>query len=125
MQYALHYEDKYLGLVSHRPVETVMIFLCKRSDVPTNGAKRIARGRKPAVALFDVAGQIHATADQCTHGTALLSRGKVVAGRIVCPLHFGSFDLDSGVAIDLPCTAPLAIYAVEIREGEIFADVPE
>jgi nitrite reductase/ring-hydroxylating ferredoxin subunit len=89
------------------------------------GGKRIARGRKPAVAVFDVDGQFHATADQCTHGMALLSRGKVVAGRIVCPLHSGSFDLTTGAAVDLPCTIPLAVYRVEIRDGEVYCDLPE
>lgn len=102
-----------------------MIFLCKVSDVPAGRAKRIARGRKPAVAVFDVDGVLHATADQCTHGTALLSRGKIVAGRIVCPLHSGSFDLLSGAAVDLPCDEPLAVYAVEVRDGDVYAAVPD
>ncbi|WP_404476219.1 Rieske (2Fe-2S) protein [Novosphingobium sp. BL-52-GroH] len=102
-----------------------MIFLCKVSDVPAGRSKRIARGRKPAVAVFDVDGTFHATADQCTHGTALLSRGKVTAGRIVCPLHSGSFDLLSGAPVDLPCDEPLAVYRVEVRDAGIYADVPD
>lgn len=102
-----------------------MIFLCKAADVAPGGAKRIARGRKPAIAVFSVDGTFHATADQCTHGTALLSRGKVVDGRIVCPLHAGSFDLHSGAAVDLPCETALAIYRVELRGEDIYADVPE
>lgn len=102
-----------------------MIFLCKVSDVPAGRAKRVARGRKPAVAVFEVDGVFHATADQCTHGTALLSRGKIVDGRIVCPLHAGSFDLLTGAVADLPCEEPLAVYAVEVRDADIYADVPD
>jgi len=102
-----------------------MIFLCKVADVPPGRAKRIARGRKPAVAVFDVDGVFHATADQCTHGTALLSRGKIVDGKLVCPLHSGSFDLLTGAVVDLPCDEPLAIYAVEVRADGIYAEVPE
>ncbi|WP_260929627.1 non-heme iron oxygenase ferredoxin subunit [Novosphingobium sp. 9] len=102
-----------------------MIFLCKTSDVPTGKAKRIARGRKPAVAVFEVDGTFHATADQCTHGTALLSRGRIEDGRIICPLHFGSFDLMTGAVASLPCEEPLAVYAVEIQGDDIYADVPE
>lgn len=104
--------------------EPTMIFLCKTSDVTPDKAKRVARGRKPAVAVFLLEGQFHATADQCTHGTALLSRGKVEGGRIICPLHFGSFDLLSGAPVDLPCDEPLAVYPVEVRGDEIYADVP-
>lgn len=106
-------------------LERPMIFLCKVSDVPAGRAKRIARGRRPAVAVFDVDGVFHATADQCTHGTALLSRGKVIDGRIVCPLHSGSFDLLTGAPAELPCDEPLAVYAVEVREDEIYAAVPD
>jgi nitrite reductase/ring-hydroxylating ferredoxin subunit len=101
-----------------------MIFLCKVTDVPAGRAKRISRGRRPAVAVFDVDGVLHATADQCTHGTALLSRGKIIDGKVVCPLHSGSFDLLSGAAMDLPCEEPLAIYRVEVRGEDIYAELP-
>ncbi|EIZ78794.1 ferredoxin component of carbazole [Novosphingobium sp. Rr 2-17] len=102
-----------------------MVFLCKVSDVPPGRAKRIARGRKPAVAVFEVEGRFHATADQCTHGTALLSRGQIVEGRIICPLHAGSFDLVTGAPMDLPCDTPLAVYPVDVREDGIYAEIPD
>ncbi|KQM14749.1 non-heme iron oxygenase ferredoxin subunit [Novosphingobium sp. Leaf2] len=102
-----------------------MIFLCKAVDVPVGRAKRIARGRKPAVAVFEVGGVFHATADQCTHGTALLSRGKIIDGVLICPLHAGSFDLVTGAPVDPPCDEPLAVYRVELRDDGIYADVPD
>jgi len=99
-----------------------MLFLCKQSDVPIGGAKRIPRGRLPAIAVFNVDGTLHATDDRCTHGTALLSRGRIVDGRLICPLHFGSFDLATGTAIDLPCETPLRIYRTQLIDGGVYCD---
>lgn len=100
-----------------------MIFLCKLSDIPAAGAKRIARGPRPAIAVFRIDGKIHATADKCTHGTALLSRGKVEGNRLFCPLHQGSFDIRTGEPVDLPCEEKLEVYAVELRGDEIWAAI--
>jgi nitrite reductase/ring-hydroxylating ferredoxin subunit len=102
-----------------------MLLLCKLSDVPVGGAKRIARGRLPAIAVFNVDGVLHATDDRCTHGTALLSRGKVVEGRLICPLHFGSFHLATGAAVDLPCETPLRVYRVELVNGLIYCNADQ
>lgn len=102
-----------------------MIFLCNVADVPLNGAKRIARGRLPAIAVFNVDGRLFATDDRCTHGTALLSRGKVENGRIICPLHFGSFDLVSGEPTELPCETPLRMHRIEVVEDKIYADIAD
>lgn len=102
-----------------------MIYLCKLADIPASGAKRIARGPRPAAAVFRVDGRIHVTADRCTHGTALLSRGTVADGRLICPLHQGAFDLETGEAVGLPCDERLAVYRVELRGEEIWAEIED
>ena len=93
------------------------MFLCLTSEVPLNGSKRVSRGRLGPVAVFHVDGEFYVIDDRCTHGAASLSKGEIVGRQIVCPLHFGSFDLTSGEPIAPPCDKPIRTYR-PIIEGE-------
>jgi nitrite reductase/ring-hydroxylating ferredoxin subunit len=96
-----------------------MTYLCKAADVPLNGCKRVTRGRHPAVAVFNLGGEFFAIADVCTHGNASLSAGEIDGGEIICPLHYGSFDIRTGAAVELPCNLDLQVYPVSLSDGEI------
>ena len=89
-----------------------MTYLCKKADVPENSVIRVAvAGRRP-VAVYNLDGEFYATDDRCSHGDALLSSGMVEGGLIVCPLHFGSFDIRTGAAVDPPCSREVEIFRV-------------
>lgn len=78
-------------------------------------------GREP-LAVYNLDGEYFVTADTCTHGDASLSDGEVLSdGTIECPFHGGSFDIRSGRPCKYPCSIAIATYAVEIRDGRIFA----
>lgn len=73
------------------------------------------------VAVYNVEGRIHVTADRCTHGDASLSEEGKLCGNIVeCPWHFGTFDVTTGAAASLPCSIPLKTYAVTIEGDEVY-----
>jgi 3-phenylpropionate/trans-cinnamate dioxygenase ferredoxin subunit len=58
----------------------------------------------------------------CPHEQADLSRGRIVDGRLLCPRHLASFDLDDGhISAGWP-SPPLQLYRVEIRDGRIWID---
>ncbi len=99
-----------------------MIRLCPTEDVPLNGCKRISLGRRGEIAVFNLEGRFYATDDRCTHGAASLSRGEIADGQIICPLHFGSFDIATGAPVDPPCDVPLRIYALRIEGAELFIE---
>ncbi len=94
--------------------------LCPTADVPLNGCKRISLGRQGEVAVFNLDGRFYATDDRCTHGAASLSKGEIEGGQIICPLHFGSFDIATGAPVDPPCDVRLRTYALRIEGAEIF-----
>jgi len=97
-----------------------MSYLCKKTDVPENAVVRVAvAGRKP-LAVCNVAGAFYATDDRCSHGDALLSAGMVEGHLIVCPLHFGSFDIRTGAAVDPPCSREIAVYPVTVEGDELW-----
>jgi 3-phenylpropionate/trans-cinnamate dioxygenase ferredoxin component len=59
----------------------------------------------------------------CPHEQADLSLGHVSMGRLVCPRHAASFDLDDGRISEGWPSRPLQIYPVRIAECQVWIDV--
>ena len=55
----------------------------------------------------------------CTHAYARMSEGYLRGSRLICPLHGGSFDLESGCALGSPAMKRLTTYPTRIVEGMI------
>ena len=83
-----------------------------------------ARVGDSLIAVFNVKGKLHALADLCSHAQASLSEGEVSLGAVACPRHGARFDLETGEALSLPATRPVATFPVEIADGEIVISVP-
>jgi glutamate synthase domain-containing protein 2 len=64
---------------------------------------------------------VYALDDRCPHRQGQLSRGKVVKGEAVCPLHAWNFDLETGVSPYDPRDR-VPTYPVELREEEVYVD---
>ncbi len=76
------------------------------------------------VALFNVAGTVHAISDTCTHVGGSLSSGQVSESTVTCPLHGALFDLKSGQALGPPASSPVTCYQVRVEENEIQIAAP-
>ena len=58
----------------------------------------------------------------CPHEQADLSLGCVVDGRLLCPRHFASFDLNDGhISAGWP-SRPLRRYPARIKAGRVWVD---
>ncbi|MEY2729223.1 MAG: hypothetical protein RL584_349 [Pseudomonadota bacterium] len=75
------------------------------------------------LALYSVEGQVHCTANQCTHGNALLSEGFLIDGEIECPLHQGRFDVRTGQPTCDPACDPVRVYPVKIEDGRVYVEL--
>ncbi len=73
-----------------------------------------------AICLYNVEGEIYATADECTHAFARLSSGFLEGCHIECPIHNGRFDVRTGAPAGGPVEDPVETYRVEVRDGEVF-----
>jgi 3-phenylpropionate/trans-cinnamate dioxygenase ferredoxin subunit len=73
------------------------------------------------VGLFNINGQVYALSNRCTHARGPLTEGIVNADEctVVCPWHYGKFDLRTGAALDGVVRKPVETYQVDIREGMI------
>jgi len=67
--------------------------------------------------------RVHALADLCSHAAVSLSEGEVSRKGIECWLHGSCFDLETGKPSSLPATEPVDVYAVDIRDGDVYVDV--
>jgi chlorite dismutase len=73
------------------------------------------------VGVFNVGGELYAINNRCTHARGPLNQGHVDAEEcsVVCPWHYGKFDLRTGAAIDGVVRQPVDTYQVEVRDGVI------
>lgn len=75
------------------------------------------------IALFKVDGEVFATDNVCTHDYALLTDGFLEDGCVECPLHAAQFDVRTGAVNCGPAREPLKTYPIQIRDGEVWADL--
>jgi 3-phenylpropionate/trans-cinnamate dioxygenase ferredoxin subunit len=68
-------------------------------------------------------GTFHAVADNCTHEEFPLSDGTVAGCTLECAWHGSEFDVRTGEALNLPATQPVAVYPVELRDGDIYVSL--
>ncbi|MEU4421645.1 non-heme iron oxygenase ferredoxin subunit [Actinoplanes sp. NPDC024001] len=62
----------------------------------------------------------YAVRDECSHASVALSEGEVDGCTLECWLHGSRFDLRTGEPSGPPAIDPVAIYPVEIRDGDIY-----
>ena len=89
------------------------------SEIPP-GAKKLAEVEGRALALFNVAGTIHAIDDVCTHDGGPLAEGELEGTEIRCPRHGARFDVRTGKAMCFPAFEPVTTHRVEVRDGSIY-----
>ena len=76
------------------------------------------------VGVAQVEGEFFAFHDCCTHQQYTLTDSFLMGHRLTCDWHGASFDLRTGEVKALPATRDLPMFAVEIRNGEIWVAVP-
>jgi len=82
------------------------------------------------VAVVNVAGEMLAIEDRCTHdGSPMLSCGlaaeDVLDGdQVICPRHGSRFCLRTGGALNPPAYEPTPAFAVRIDAGRVQVEMP-
>jgi 3-phenylpropionate/trans-cinnamate dioxygenase ferredoxin subunit len=67
--------------------------------------------------------EFFAIRNECSHAAVALSEGEVAEGTVECWLHGSCFDLRTGKPTHLPAIEPVAIFPVELRDGDVYVDV--
>jgi 3-phenylpropionate/trans-cinnamate dioxygenase ferredoxin subunit len=100
-----------------------------RASSPAARLSEIAPGttRRVSVAgenvlLCNVAGEIYAIEDLCTHDGGALGQGQLDGCTIMCPRHGAFFDVKTGAALTLPAILPVGTFPVRVEGDDIFID---
>ena len=92
------------------------------SELPP-GSIICAEAAGTRVALYNVDGEILATSPSCTHVEADLCDGDMEGDEVVCPLHFATFNIRTGLCTGPPAEQDLITYAVRVNGNDIEVEV--
>jgi 3-phenylpropionate/trans-cinnamate dioxygenase ferredoxin component len=101
-----------------------LVRLCGIDDVPEGEARRFELDHRP-IAVVNLGEEGFRAIDAiCSHAHYFLDEGEVDVdfGRIECPKHGSTFDLDSGRPITLPATQPVQVFDVKIEGNDVLID---
>jgi 3-phenylpropionate/trans-cinnamate dioxygenase ferredoxin subunit len=93
------------------------------SELPNGERLFVELGDRPIV-IFNIAGQLFAIGDVCSHDDGPLGDGLIEDHNIVCPRHGGEFNVRTGQAMQMPAVVDIPAYPVQIRNGTIFVGIP-
>ena len=94
------------------------------AELPNGERLFIELGDTPIV-IFNIAGQLFAIGDVCTHDGGPLGDGMIEDHNIVCPRHGAEFDVRTGQALQMPAVIDIPAYPVQVRDGVIFVGIPK
>ena len=94
------------------------------SELPT-GERLFLEVEGTAIVIFNIAGQLFAIGDICTHDDGPLGDGDLEGFNIVCPRHGGEFDVQTGKAVQLPAVVDIPAYPVKVVDGMIQVGIPK
>ncbi|MCE9647477.1 MAG: non-heme iron oxygenase ferredoxin subunit [Chloroflexi bacterium] len=94
------------------------------SELPNGERLFVDLGDRPIV-IFNIAGQLFAIGDVCSHDDGPLGDGTIEDHNIVCPRHGAEFDVRTGKAVAMPAVIDIPAYPVQIRDGTIFVGIPK
>jgi len=91
------------------------------SDIPEGGCKLVEAGGTK-VAVFRIAGALHAMEDTCPHRGGPLSQGMIAGSKVTCPWHYWSFDIATGRNTTSE-EIKVKVYPLDVRGDELFVDI--
>ena len=101
-----------------------MEILIAPPDTFLPGQSRLLEYGDQRVALFNVAGTVHAVDDTCPHRQGPLSEGYLDGFLITCPWHGWQFDVRDG-RCDTVSRHSVRTYPVRVDETGVYVTLPD
>ena len=89
-----------------------------------NGQRLFVEIDDLVIVIFNIAGELFAIQDVCSHDDGPLGDGELEAYNVSCPRHGANFDVRTGKAISLPAIVDIPAYPVRIVAGQIELGLP-
>jgi 3-phenylpropionate/trans-cinnamate dioxygenase ferredoxin subunit len=109
---------------THAELEKVeFVEIAPASELPADERMFVTIEDKPIV-IFNIAGNLYAIGDVCTHDEGPLGDGEIEGCDIICPRHGARFDIRTGKTMGLPAVVDIPAYLVRVRDGIIEIGIP-
>jgi len=97
---------------------------CGRAEEIPPGSSEVVQVNEHVVAIFNIAGQLHAIDNTCPHQGGPLGEGYLEGDAIVSyPQHGWTFDVRTGVS-PIDADMKVSCYPVRVESGDIIIEVP-
>ena len=107
------------------PEEQVeFVEIAPASELP-DGERLFVDVGEAAVVIFNLAGQLFAIGDVCTHDDGPLGDGDLEGFNVVCPRHGAEFDVRTGQAVQMPAVVDIPAYPVKVVNGMVLIGMPK
>jgi 3-phenylpropionate/trans-cinnamate dioxygenase ferredoxin subunit len=93
------------------------------SELP-NGERLYVEIADRPIVILNIASQLFAIGDVCTHDDGPVGDGELDGYNITCPRHGAEFDVRTGKVMKMPAVVDIPAYPVQIRGGNIFLGIP-
>jgi 3-phenylpropionate/trans-cinnamate dioxygenase ferredoxin component len=110
--------------VQQDPSQISFVEIALESDVSIGERLFVEIDGLPIV-VFNIAGELFAIGDVCTHDNGPLGDGLLDGHTVVCPRHGAEFDIRTGKALTLPAVVDIPAYPVRVVEGKIEVGIPK
>jgi len=100
--------------------------VCPLDELAPGEMKVVRVSPTAAIGVYNLAGELCALEDRCSHDDGSLCEGEFdpEEGVVVCPRHGATFDIRTGDALTLPAFLPVATYPVSVVDGIVRVVVP-
>ena len=92
-------------------------------DLPT-GERLFVEVDDKKIILFNLAENLYALGDVCSHDDGPVGDGEIEGHEIICPRHGARFDISTGQATSLPAVVDIPAYPVRVANGMIEVGIP-
>jgi 3-phenylpropionate/trans-cinnamate dioxygenase ferredoxin subunit len=106
------------------PEDQVEFVAVAEVDEIPNGERIFVEIDEYNIVVFNIAGQLFAIGDVCSHDDGPVGEGEIEEFEIICPRHGAHFDVRSGEVLSLPAIVDIPAYPVRVRDGQIEVGVP-
>lgn len=90
-----------------------------------NGERLFLEIEGRAIVIFNIADQLFAIGDVCTHDDGPLGDGDLEGYNIVCPRHGAEFDVRTGKVVQMPAVVDIPAYPVKVVDDMIHLGLPK
>jgi 3-phenylpropionate/trans-cinnamate dioxygenase ferredoxin subunit len=108
---------------AHDETKVEFVEIAPASELP-NGERLFVEIEGKSIVIFNIAGQLFAIGDICTHDDGPLGDGDLEGFNIVCPRHGAEFDVRTGKVMQMPAVVDIPAYPVKVVEGMIQVGLP-